>query len=258
LSDRATISARAAKGFRPGGPNVLPLNAPANTPRSFGSDSIIGYEIGLKAETPDRSFAIDIAAFHIDRSDIQLFAQANGYGINDNGGKATSDGVEFLVTMRPVPGFTASVNGAYTDAKLTEDTSPLVGGFDGDRLPATPEWSIATNLDYDWALSSGAEAYVGASVRLVSDQPGNFSPAYLASRGRQAELDGYQVVDLRAGVDVGRFSVELYAKNLLNSHAQTNVSIASTYPAQTEYPGGAIGATILRPRTIGVSVGAGF
>jgi|TARA_R110002124_G_scaffold213201_2_gene379363 outer membrane receptor protein involved in Fe transport len=149
LSDRATIYARAAKGFRPGGPNFLPLNAPANTPRSFGSDSIISYEIGLKAETPDRSFAIDIAAFHIDRSDIQLFAQANGYGINDNGGKATSDGVEFLVTVRPGPGFTASVNGAYTDAKLTEDTSPLVGGFDGDRLPATPEWSIATNLDYD-------------------------------------------------------------------------------------------------------------
>jgi iron complex outermembrane receptor protein len=258
LSDRATIYARAAKGFRPGGPNVLPLNAPANTPRSFGSDSIISYEIGLKAETPDRSFAIDIAAFHIDWTDIQLFAQVNGYGINDNGGKATSDGAEFLVTMRPVPGFTASVNGAYTDAKLTEDTSPLVGGFNGDRLPATPEWSIATNLDYDWALSSGAEAYVGASVRLVSDQPSNFSPAYLASRGRQAELDGYQVVDLRAGVDVGRFSVELYAKNLLNSHAQTNVSIASTYPALTEYPGGAIGATILRPRTIGVSVGAGF
>ena len=149
MSDRATIYARAAKGFRPRGPNVLPLNAPANTPRSFGSDSIIGYEIGLKAETPDRSFAIDIAAFHIDWRHIQLFAQANGYGIHDNGGKATSDGVEFLVTMRPVPGFTASVNGAYTDAKLTEDTSPLVGGFDGDRRPATPEWSIATNLDYD-------------------------------------------------------------------------------------------------------------
>ena len=258
LSSNATVYARAAKGFRPGGPNVLPPSAPADTPRSFDSDSIISYELGLKAETPDRSFAIDIAAFHIDWSDIQLLAPVNGYGINANGGKARSNGVEFTATLRPVRGFTTSVNGAYTDAKLTQDTPVLVGGLKGDRLPFTPEWSLATNADYDWALSSNAEAYVGGSVRLVGDRQGNFSATYFAANGRQPELDGYETVDLRAGVDFGRFSIELYAKNLTNSEARTNLSITPAYPVAGEYPNGAVGTGIIRPRTFGITLGAGI
>jgi iron complex outermembrane recepter protein len=258
LSDNATIYARAAKGFRPGGPNVLPPGAPADTPTSFDSDSIVSYEVGLKAQTPDRSFAIDIAAYHIEWDDIQLVAQVNGYGINANGGQARSDGVEFTATMRPTQGFVASVNGAYTNSRLTQDTPDVVGGFDGDHLPFTPKWSVATNVDYDWGLGAETDAYIGGSLRLIGDRPGNFSPDFLALTGRQPELDGYVTVDLRAGVIAGRFSVELYAKNLTNSAGRTSLSIPPGYPAAGEFPNGAVGAGVIRPRTFGITLGAGI
>jgi iron complex outermembrane receptor protein len=259
LSDRASLYARVAKGFRPGGPNVLPPGAPAGTPTTFDSDSIISYEVGFKAETNDRAFGIDIAAFHIDWSDIQLLAQVNGYGVNTNGGSAVSNGVEFTATMRPTRGLTASVNGAITDAKLTDDTdAAAVGGRDGDKLPFTPRYSVAGNLDYDWSLGGETTAYVGGSIRLVGNASANYSPTYLAIYGRQAELNGYNVVDLRAGVDFGRFSLEVYAKNLANSAGRIDASIPPGYPAAAEFPNGAAGAAVIRPRTVGVTLGAGF
>lgn len=258
FSDNATLYARVAKGFRPGGPNLLPPDAPADTPSTFDSDSLVSYELGFKAQTADRSFAIDITAFHIDWDDIQLVAVVNGYGVNANGGKAKSDGVEFTATMRPTQGFVASVNGAFTHARLAQDTPEVVGGFDGDQLPFTPKWSVATNVDYDWALGPDTDAYIGGSIRLVGDRAANFSPDFIAVNGRQPQLDGYATVDLRAGIIRGPFSVELYAKNLTNSAGRTDLSIPSGYPAVGEFPNGAVGAGIIRPRTFGITLGAGI
>jgi iron complex outermembrane receptor protein len=250
VSPNAAIYARVAKGFRPGGPNIVPPGAPTDV-KTYRSDSLISYEVGLKAETADRSFGIDIAAFHIDWSDIQLFAQIGDYGVNANGGKAVSDGLEFTATMRPAKGLQVSINGAYTEAKLREDTDPLIGGRDGDRLPFTPKFAVSVNSDYDWSLR-GATAYIGGSLRFLGDQAGPFSPTYLAANGRQSRIPSYVVGDLRAGVEFGRYSVELYAKNLTNADGKTNVV------GEGNSPFGSVGTGVIRPRTFGVTLGAGF
>src|SRR3546814_13060078 len=90
-------------------------------PRSTRTDTLFPYTTLFRsAETADRSFAIDAAAFHIDWTDIQLFTVINGFGLNANGGKAKSDGFEFTATLRPARGFVFSLNGAYTNARLKE------------------------------------------------------------------------------------------------------------------------------------------
>jgi outer membrane receptor protein involved in Fe transport len=246
------VYARVAKGFRPGGPNIVPPNAPTSL-ATYDSDSLISYEIGVKAETADRSFAIDIAAFHIDWKDIQLFAQIDNFGVNANGGKAKSDGVEFTATMRPRRGFVVSVNGAYTDAKLKEDTDlAVVGGRDGDRLPYTPKYAVSVNGDYEWQAGGTAKPYFGASLRFLGDQSGPYSPDFVKAAGRQFRIASYAVADLRAGVDFGKFSVEAYAKNLTNAAGKTSVS------GEGNYPFGAVGTGVIRPRVIGLTLGAGF
>jgi iron complex outermembrane recepter protein len=154
---------------------------------------------------------------------------------------------------------------AYTDARLRDDTVPvggglnLTGGLEGDRLPFTPEFTGNLSVDYDWSIGD-AEAFVGGSYRFVSDQKGGFSTAYRTAFGRRIELDDYATVDLRAGVDFGRFRVQAYVRNLFDSYA---VVSAGGFPfAVPPALGGTnvqlINVGTLRPRTIGFIVGAEF
>ncbi|WP_338425233.1 TonB-dependent receptor [Sphingopyxis kveilinensis] len=256
VSSNVALYARVAKGFRPGGPNLLPPNVPAGTPQTYSSDSLISYEAGIKAETADRSFSIDAAAFHIDWTDIQLFTVINNFGLNANGGKAKSDGFEFTATLRPTRGFVLSLNGAYTNARLKTDTDPNVGGLAGDSLPFTPKYNLNANIDYSWSLGGNSEAFVGASLRSLSKQRANFDAGFGALYGLDRPVvPAYEVIDLRAGVDFGRYSVEFFAKNLGNSRGITDVGTGGGLPVA---PNGAITTGIVRPRTFGVTLGAGF
>ena len=255
LSRHATIYVRVAKGFRPGGPNVLPPGAPSEVPTLYHSDSVISWEAGVKAESADHRFSIDAAAFHINWKDIQLFAIVNNFGVNVNGSSAKSDGVEFTATARPVPGLELSANGAYTNARLTNDAPDVVGGRKGDQLPFTPKFSGALNADYQWHLGLGATAHAGASLRHLSGQTANYDPDFVAVFGRHRHIRPYDVIDLNAGVDFGRFEVEAYAKNLGNSHGVTSTTGTTVFGPFPIYPDGAIGTGIIRPRTIGLSLG---
>jgi outer membrane receptor protein involved in Fe transport len=256
LNSNTAVYARVAKGFRPGGPNVVDPTAPANL-QTFHSDTVTNYEAGVKAQSADHRFSIDAAAFHIIWKDIQLFTQVGIYGVNINGSGAKSDGVELTATARPVPGLDLSLNGAYTNARLTADTPPDVGGRDGDQLPFTPKLSVAVNGDYHWQLSSRAGAHVGASLRHLSGQIADYDPDFVAVHGRQRHVHPYSVVDVFAGVNFDRFNLEIYAKNLANSHGVTS-TVGPTTAGLQLFPGGAIGTGIIRPRTIGLSLGFNY
>lgn len=256
IDDHRSIYARVAKGYRPGGPNVIPPSAPAGTPSSFAPDTVTSYEAGFKGESADRRFSLDIAAFHIDWKGIQLLTVVNNFGINANGADAKSDGVEFNATARLANGLTLSANGAYTDAKLSGDTSALVGGKKGDRLPFTPKFSLGFNGDYSWSIGD-KEAYVGASLRVMGKQSGTFDATYRTAHGEQREVPSYEVVDLRAGVSFGTVDLEAYVKNVTDADGKVSSS-AVTSSGLPVYPGGAMGTGVIRPRTIGVSLTAGF
>ena len=256
LNSHASIYGRVAKGYRPGGPNVLPAGADATTPRTYAPDTVTSYEGGFKGETLDRKFSIDVAAFHIDWNRIQLLAVVNNFGINANGGKAVSDGVEFTATVRPTQGLNLTANGAYTNARLKENTSFIVGGFAGDQLPYSPKVSIGIDGSYEFVLTGETKAYVGASLRSLSRQTGTYDFGFYGTYGRQRQIPAYEVVDLRAGVHLGRFEVEAYAKNLTNALGLT--SLSTTFPTPSTLPNGALAAGVIRPRTAGIAITAGF
>lgn len=250
-----TVYGRVAKGFRPGGPNVLPPAAPAGTPASFSSDTLTSYEVGIKAQTSDRTFSIDADVFTLDWNNIQLLAVVNGFGINANAGLAKSDGFEVTATVRPTPGLDLSVNGAYTHARLSTDTSALVGGKAGDALPFTPTYTINLNGDYGWDIGRTAKPFVGASARFLSKIPGAFDNTYRTANGRQRYLPSYVAVDFHAGVELGKYSIEVYAKNVGNAEGKTSTGAVTANGANVN-PNGAIATGIIRPRTIGLAITA--
>ncbi len=73
LNSNTTLYARVAKGFRPGGPNVIAPNAPPKYPGTYRRIPSISWEAGVKAQSDDHRFSLDAAAFHITWKDIQLF-----------------------------------------------------------------------------------------------------------------------------------------------------------------------------------------
>jgi hypothetical protein len=65
---------------------------------------------------------------------------------------------------------------------------------------------------------------------------------------------------LNAGLDFGRFSLDAYVKNAGNSHGITSTSALTVFGGSPDTgfplrPGGAIGTGIIRPRTIGATLG---
>ena len=268
FNDRMSIYGRVAKGYRPGGPNFVPPGAAAGFPTEFNSDTLLSYEVGFRGETADRRFAIDASVYYIDWDDILILSTANSaagpVGVNANGRRARSKGAEVTATARPLRGLSFIASGAYNDAELRDDTVPasgglnLTGGLKGDQLPYSPKWTGNLSADYEWSLSDTVEAFVGANVRYIGDQTAGFSAAYRTAFGRRVEIDNYTTVDLRAGANIGNFTVQAYARNLFDTDG---VVSAGGYPfAVPAALGGTaiplINVSTVRPRTFGLIVGA--
>jgi outer membrane receptor protein involved in Fe transport len=249
-TDTRSIYLRYATGFRPGGPNVLPPGTPPGTPGSYDSDKLTNFELGFRTGTADGRYSFDAAIYHLDWQDVQLFAVVNGVGINANGGTAVSDGVEFTAAARVVEGLKLALTGAYTDAELTQDTDPLIGGLDGNPLPFVPDWTLGLSADYEWAVMGDATAYVGGQLAYTGDRYADFGNREPDGSIRKA--DAYTTVDLRAGLLRDRWSVELYGKNVTNERGINDII------APGVFPNGAAGIGSTRPRTIGLTVGFRF
>jgi len=269
FSDRASIYGRIAKGYRPGGPNFVPPGAAANFPTEFNSDTLVSYEIGFRGQTVDRRLAIDASVYYIDWDDILILSTANSaagpVGVNSNGRRARSKGAEMTATFRPLRGLSLIASGAYNDAELLDDTVPadggtnLTGGLAGDELPYSPKFTANLSADYEWSMGA-VEAFVGANLRAIDDQTGAFNAAYRTAFGRRIEIDGYETVDLRAGAEFGNFTVQAYVRNLFDT---AGVVSAGGFPFAVPAALGGTGIPLInvstiRPRTVGLIVGAKF
>ncbi len=253
FAPHSEVYARVAKGYRPGGPNVVPPGAGPDYPLQTDADTLMSYEAGIRAETADRTFGIDLSGYYLDWDKTLIVAtfqtDAGPISADANGEGARSYGVEATATLRPTRGFTVTTTVAYNHTRLRGDTSN--GGRDGDQLPFAPTWNANVSAEYSWDWD-GARPYVGADVSTVSDRLGNFNTAYRDLFGRRITFDGYTTASLRAGVSLGRFDLSVYARNVGDSRGLIS---AGTYPTR---PNGAIEVSPIQPRTIGATLGVGF
>jgi len=241
VSDHATAYLRYATGYRPGGPN-LAANNPATGlplgPPTFQPDQLKSYEVGYKAETEDRRFGFDLAAYDIDWSNIQITAIRNGFAFRANApGGATIQGAELTLTGRPSSAFTMAGAFAYQHAYMKQGDADL-GSTTGERLPNVPRFTASVNADYQLA-EAGLRPTVGATMRYVSDRDASFD---LSAGFPQYHLPSYTTLDLRAGFTLGSVTMQLYVHNLFDELGQLS----------DMYPQFGTRIAILEPRTIGV------
>src|SRR5947208_12210803 len=141
------LYARIATGYQPGGPNIAVPGVPA----AVQASTVTSYEGGLKSEFFDHRLLFNIAGYHISWEDIQVSKVVNGVGALVNAGKESTNGVELTTGFEPIKNLRFGINGAYTDATLSND-APSLEGLAGVRLPNVPVYSASATVDYYFPL----------------------------------------------------------------------------------------------------------
>ena len=250
ISKAQMAYARVASGFRPGGSNgVLP-----GVPPTYGPDKTIDYELGYKAALFERRLELETALFYIDWSDVQL-GVLNQYeeGYTVNGEKARSQGAQFTAQYLIGGGLTAQLNVAYTDAALRGAGPPGSGAAAGAPLPYATKWSGSFSLDERFPVTPRWQG----SAQLIYDYFGDrYSDFTSVTPGApippQVFVPDYSTVDFLAGLSDGRYSLNLFIRNLANKRGFNNLQLEG---------GGGNGnleGRVITPRTIGLSVAVNF
>ena len=250
LTPQQSVYARAASGFRPGGPLPVfknPVTGVALTSGTFKSDSLWSYEAGWKADLLDGRVSMETAIYQIDWKDIQVFTAEAGFSTFGNAGKARSRGIEWSLRAQATQALRLAASFSVIDAKLLEDT-PALGAFAGDRMPDTARFSAGLQADYNFSLWS-RPSYVGLGVRHTGKRYNTFKAN---AQQPQYTLPEFTTLDLRAGVQFGGVQLGLYLRNLTNADGQLSADTTLS----------AIGAparvSILQPRTIGLQLSSEF
>jgi iron complex outermembrane recepter protein len=217
-----TLFASAAQGFRLGGANreiplsicgqellnVYHLNA---SPGTFDSDSLWSYEVGTKSRFLDNRLSVNASAFIVKWKNIQQDIQlACTFDFEGNFGRATSRGLEIEARARPVPDLDLGLFGGITRATFDEDV-PSINVSSGAQLLGVPKWNAAVTGEYRFFNRSNMSAFVRGAARWVGDSRGSYD-----SGNPDFSRPSYKTIDASVGVNVERWEISLFAKNLTN------------------------------------------
>jgi iron complex outermembrane recepter protein len=256
LAAQSNIYASIGKGFRLGGATTPNTNASCvaglqqlgltNAPTTYAPDHLWSYELGSKSLLFEKTLSVNAAVYYIDWKSIQqtITIPICGGSFNANVGDATAIGGELEVRYRPplVPGLGLTMNLGSEHAYITSTTNAQTAAVGQDVL-YTPRYTAALLADYGWQLTSEIGAFIRGDYEYTGRSFGSFqvgTPAY--------ENPNYSVVNLNAGIGIGKLEFSLYAKNLNNNRTIL----------QSPQINSVIQGYTLRPQTVGVSVQAKF
>jgi outer membrane receptor protein involved in Fe transport len=203
-----------SQGFRPGGFNrsqgkvgflpVCPLvtctspgqyvKGPAQfqKPGSYAPDSLDNYEIGLKTELFDHHVVLNLSAYHMEWTNVELLffnpTELGNTSFALNGPNYTVNGGEFQFIAKPAEGLTIQASGSYNVDKQTTSpclksniaSSPTFGqcitqvfesgvgqaafanpfGTLGSTPPFSPKFEGDLRVRYDWTVADAYKAHV--------------------------------------------------------------------------------------------------
>lgn len=244
-SDATTVYLNAAKGFRPGAPNlgksVCEANGFKNVPDVVKSDSLWNYEAGLKNKLFGGRLSTDLAVYKIvwkNRRTTVVSDCGLGFGYADNVGEAQSEGFEFSAAATLAPGVKLDGGLGYTNSRIT-DTGGVPNVVVGTRLPDVPRWSGGAAIDLSHGFDR-VESYARVDYRYVG-------PSISAQGNPRPQ---YSLVNARLGARFGAFDVSIFANNLFDKRA--NLSDPPELSDALNL------IAVNRPRTIGVDLRARF
>jgi outer membrane receptor protein involved in Fe transport len=246
-SSEALYYVNATKGFKAGSFPTVPGLFP-NQFDPIKQESVLAYELGTKQTLLSHSLQVDAAAFYYDYKDKQLIGYITTAFGNLPGlvsiPKSRVVGGELNVTWKPISSLTVTAGGTYVDSRVTDNfttNDPLNNqiNIQGEAFPNTPRWLFTSDIEYDFHLTNGIAAYVGASDSYKGSSYAAFGEVPLYT------LHSYSLLDLRTGINAGNWRVELWGHNVTNKfYAQTVTHVVDT-----------VARVAGMPATYGITVG---
>jgi iron complex outermembrane recepter protein len=232
----------ATRGFKSGGFNL----SSTQPGRGFAPEWAWSYEGGVKTEPLNGRLRLNVAAFHMDYTDLQVQTPI-GIGVFDirNAAAATVQGVEVEARSRLGLGFDAGGHVAWLDAVydryIAVGNGGLTGDVSGNRLNNAPEWS--GRLWIEWTGRIGR----AQRLTLTADATAQSTVFYTPFNDDIQWQRPYGLVAGRVEYGPGdrRWAVNVYARNLTDTDY-----IMATFGTSPVAFGGRPGA----PRQIGVQM----
>jgi outer membrane receptor protein involved in Fe transport len=250
LTGDTTLYSRIASGFRPGGANDSDAAAQQGViaPDKYESDTLWSYEVGAKSYFLNRMLYTEVALYRINWSDQQISVTDPGgtFVYIANAGKSYVNGFEFQINAQPTEALSLNLGATYTDSQLSEDmpATAQTSGFDGDRIPYTPKWSYAGQVQYEIPFSSALTGYASTNFNYRGESYTNFN----SQSDDYQKLDDYFLVGLRAGVRVDAWDAGIFVDNVTDEVPEIGLRVTGDgYRVYTT-----------RPRTIGLRVSTNF
>lgn len=206
------LYAAASRGYRSGGVNQHPYLAAENRP--YDPEYIVNLELGWRASAP--AYSTGLTLFHALRSDqqVELSSQQDAGDPNSffyftaNAVTGRNSGLEWEQTVRLSPHFELFGSLGLLTTHVDTYTFPTADGEEtrGDRAAAhAPNYTFSVGGEY--RHRSGLEvrlALTGMDQFFYSDSHDQVSAAY-------------QLVNGHIAYQLGRWSVQLWGRNLLDA-----------------------------------------
>ncbi len=270
LSDSSMLYATYSEGYRHGGAQAVPSldngdpfgEPSAEAIRTFGSDTVQNYEIGVKGGTD--SFRYTASLFLVDWDSPQLNTTSSFYGfyIAANGDSASTQGIELELEGYFTESFHYRVGYTYVDGKLDSDfISPQSGNVlapDGATLPGAASNVISLSLDNTWAVGSDWNLFAGLNVYYQDD-----SENFIDQESPVNEtFDKFTLVGANITLHSDNWSFMLYGKNLTDEAGASGGFSSTDWSYDTgifeNWYGNSNRQFIVQPRTVGMKISYNF
>ncbi|MDP9009271.1 MAG: TonB-dependent receptor [Pseudomonadota bacterium] len=245
ITDDVMVYARAASGFRPGGPNFV-LKPGLGNP-TYDPDRLWSYELGEKATFLDKRATLNFDIYDILWKDIQVTVNVGGVNQLENAGTARVTGAEMAFNYRVLSALTLGGSAAYTNARLTSTPAVIDVTTPGVRLPLSPRFNFALIGSYDVDLPGGYLGSINVTDRWIGERNAGFGTKI----SQQYTLSSYNITDLNFSVQ-SPYHLEygLYVRNVFDKAGEVSANII---PLQYN-PAAPVQVFLAQPRTVGLSI----
>ena len=254
--NQTLLYAKVGTGYRAGGVNNGSFNANAPNPfqTTYENESTVGYEIGVKtslARNVNFRMTGYLSRTHDAITSINdgcTLLNACGTGqqfFNVNGGTIHARGLQAALDARfRVAGgvLTLEANGSTQRARFAEVPAGVAGlPIEDTPVAQIPDWTMSGTINYRRAIAGNVTGFV--NFNYTGQRGGGQDTVTVATP--YIPLSDYDIFGVRAGLDIDRFRIAMFVRNLTDEQVETlKFYQANGAPYAVRYN---------RPRTIGVT-----